>query len=100
MRKDQQEALRRLEEALLEQETPPARDDSDQWLEEFYTEPAHDYTAYNADRTDVDMDVYSREVEAGRRRSGCLVWTAVILTAVLCALIGFLLWKQGVIPWA
>lgn len=99
MRKDQREELRRLEEALLEQERPaPETEEADRWLEDFYTEPVQGYRAYNTDTADVDMDAYSEDVHAGRR-GGCLVWLMVMLTVLLCALVGFLLWKQGVLPW-
>ena len=100
MRKDQQEELRRLEEALLEQEQPAEAEAADEWLEDFYTEPVQDYRAYNTDTADVDMDAYSEDVRAGRRGSGCLVRLMILLTAVLCALVIFLLWKLEVIPWA
>lgn len=99
MRKDQQEELRRLEEALLEQDSAPAREDSDRWLEDFYIAPVPGCKAYNTDRADVDMEDYSAQVHAGKSGRGCLVGLVILLTAVLCALVGFLLWKQGVIPW-
>lgn len=77
MHKDTKEALARLEEALLEDETPELDDeDLDALLEEFLDEDDHDfgdhpqayqnfangYRAYNTDRADLDMDVYSDEV--------------------------------------
>jgi len=102
MRKDQLEELRRLEEALLEQEAPEEddwqeEDDSDEWLEEFYSsEPVH-CDVYNTDEADLDLEEYSRDVHQGNSGGGCLIPILIFLTLVLCALVGFVLWKQGVI---
>ena len=101
MHKDQREELRRLEQALLESELPEEQwqdeDDADQWLEEFYeSEPVH-CQVYNADDTDVDLDAFSEEVQRDHRSGGCLVPLMIFLTLVLCALVGYVLWLQGVI---
>lgn len=101
MRKDQQEELRRLEEALMEMDQPEPEEDADQWLEDFYYVPEEDYAepydVYNTDEADVDLDDYSEDVHGGRQSGGCLVPILLFLTLVLCALVGFVLWKQGVI---
>lgn len=91
MRKQEQEALRRLEQALLEAEQPGevpedelyALDDSWQELSET------NYEIYNTDDTDVDMDDYSEEVYRGRSGSplGALL---MVLTMILLAV--FILW--------
>lgn len=101
MRKDQREELRRLEQALLEPELPEEdwqQDaDTDQWLDDFYSpEPVH-CQVYNADDTDVDLEEFSEEVQRGHRSGGCLLPLMIILTLVLCALVGYVLWLQGVI---
>ncbi len=77
MHKDTREALARLEEALLEDETPELDDEAlDALLEEFlededtdfadhprgYQNFANGYRAYNTDETDEDLDVYSDAV--------------------------------------
>lgn len=101
MRKDQQEELRRLEEALLEaDDREDPEEEADQWLEEFYRQPAEEFDVYNTDDTDVELEEFSETVHQGRQKGGCLVPLIVLLTVVLCLLVGLLLWKQGVIPWA
>lgn len=76
MHKDTKEALARLEEALLVEETPELDDeDLDVLLEEFLEEDeeftdhpagyqnfANGYRAYNSDESDEDLDVYSDAV--------------------------------------
>ena len=76
MHKDTQEALARLEEALLEEAPELNDEDLDALLEEFLEEDdqsfadypqayqnfANGYHAYNADETDEDLDVYSDEL--------------------------------------
>ena len=101
MHKDQREELRRLEEALLAQDAPEEvwqeEDDSDEWLAEFYAGDPVSCDVYNTDDTDIDLDEYSRDVHQGRSGGGCLIPIIIFLTLVLCALVGFVLWKQGVI---
>ena len=61
MRKDQQEELRRLEEALMEMDQPEPEEDADQWLEDFYYVPEEDYAepydVYNTDEAEMCMVV-------------------------------------------
>ena len=100
MSKQQRDELRRLEEALMEDSDLAGFDDFGygQQNSQWQSVSIPDSNGRNTDRTDVDMDAYSEDVHAGRR-GGCLVWLMVMLTALLCALVGFLLWKQGVLPW-
>jgi len=100
MRKKQQDELRRLEEALLEPEAfDEPEEAAEEWLDEFYAESARDYAVHNTDSADVDLDSYSADVYEGRRRSGCLIPVMILLTAVLAALVIYLLHLQGVISW-
>ena len=78
MHKDQQEALRRLEKALLDAEPQEADFDwddpeeaSDQWLEEAYRDDRQIHCdAYNTDSADVDMDSYSQAVLEAPKKKG------------------------------
>ena len=92
MRRKQDEELRRLEQALLE-DIPEAEDipeeDPSEWVDEFYEElpeaPAEQlpdsFTVYNTDRVDVDLDSYSEEVYQGKR-GGCLIPGLITLLAL------------------
>ena len=99
MHKDQRRELERLQEALLEPQEDwlEEEDDSDEWLEEYFESDSVSCDVFNTDDTDVDLDDYSEAVHQGRRSGGCLVPIIVFLTLVLCALVGWLLWKQGVV---
>lgn len=98
MPKDRQEELRRLEKALLEIDQPHQEENPDLWLEDFFDQEDEEvHSVYNTDDTDVDLDEFSEEVHAGGRSGGCLVPIMLLLTLVLCALVGFVLWKLGVI---
>lgn len=91
MRKQEQENLRRLEEALLEAEQPKDFPDEELYvLEDSWQEISDtDYEIYNTDDSDVDMDEYSEEVYRGR--SGSSLWVLLmVLTMVLLAV--FILW--------
>lgn len=93
MRKDQQEELRRLEQALLEADAQEAEDSwevteeqADDWLEEifqeFEEEPV-DCPVYNTDQADVDMESYSEEVRTAEEKGGCAVGVFLILIGIL-----------------
>lgn len=103
MHKDQKEELERLEAALMEMDQPeePEEEDMDQWLEDLFADEEDDcvesYDVYNTDDTDVELEEYSQDVHEGRRGGGCLIPILLFLTLVLCALVGFMLWKMGVI---
>lgn len=83
MRKQEAEALRRLEQALLEDTEPtPPEADSPEWVEDFYEETeGSGFTVQNTDDTDVDPDSYSEAVYAPKR-GGCLVPGLVTLLAL------------------
>ena len=94
MRKDQQEALQRLEQALLEADPPESaehwektEETADTWLEATYRQNRQvRCDAYNTDSTDVDMGHYSSAVmDAPKKKprgrflllillSGLLIW--------------------------
>jgi hypothetical protein len=91
MRKQQQAELRRLEEALMAEEyrEEAAPDIDESWQE--YAD--REYEIYNADDTDVDMDAYSEDVQAGKPRNSAgvlVVLTVVLLAAVIALLLKFL----------
>lgn len=103
MRRAQEKELRRLEEALLEEEYPqeafPA--DSDEmeldWEDyEDYGEYEH-YDVYNTDDVDVDMDAYSEAVHQGKHGSGLSVVITMVAMVALSAGILFLLKYLGVL---
>ena len=91
MRKQQQAELRRLEEALMAEEySEDAAPDPDEIWQEY---AGQDYEIYNTDDTDVDMDAYSDDVQAGKPRNsaGILVMlTVMLLVAVIALLLKFL----------
>lgn len=93
MRKQELEALRRLEAALLEQE--PAEEtavDTEAFLDETWLELSpSDYDIYNTDASDVDMDAYSEEVHRGSQRSPLLSFLIVVSLLLLAAAIWILL---------
>ena len=98
MHKDQRQELERLQEALLETQDPwLEEEDEEEWVEEFYEHESIHCDVYNADDTDVDLDEYSDAVHEGHHSGGCLVPIMIFLTLVLCALVGWFLWKLGVI---
>lgn len=74
MRKDKEDALRRLEEALL------AEDDQEQ-LPLARTGKAR--RIYNSDRTDTDLEDFSEAVRKGRSHVGRWLLIGLILAGVL-----------------
>ena len=80
MFKDTQEALKRLEEELLEEEQNIPTD-TDELLAQLHAELDADVHAYNSDRVDTDVQAFARQVrEPGREKLGGLVALAVLLT--------------------
>lgn len=96
MRRQEEEALRRLEQALLEdnpEEDSPPEEDPLEWVEEFYEDGeslSAGFTVHNTDRTDVDLDSYSEEVYQGKR-GGCLI-PGLVTVLALCVLTAMVLW--------
>lgn len=100
MRKQEQEALRRLEAALMEQERTkeiPMEEDED--LEVIWQELADvdydvDYDIYNTDDTDVDLDDYSEDVHRGSQKNSFLtifmIFSLLLLAVAIFVLIRFL----------
>lgn len=103
MHKDTREALSRLEEALLADETPELDDEElDILLEEFlndgdpsigelpdgYQNFANGYRAYNSDELDADLNVYSDAVleEPEPLPLGLRILTAAVLAAAAMTL--------------
>ena len=119
MRKDTEEALRRLEQELLAEEEPEAMEEEPEETEEeldfgeFLEEPdseepvvyqnysnhygadlrnyATGYKAYNSDRSDTDLETFSEEVHSGKKAS-CL-WLPVLIAVVAAALVLYMLWR-------
>lgn len=99
MRKQEQEALRRLEAALLAQEQPEEETVTDEdFPEELWQEVSGgDYDIYNTDAADVDLDAYSEDVHRGRQSSGFLSLLVAVSILLLVFAIGILLKFLGVI---
>ena len=99
MRKQEQEALRRLESALLEPEEP--QDlllEDDEELESIWQERiANEYDAYNTDVTDVDLDEYSEDVLRGNRNNPFLPVVIILCLLLLAASLLILMRFLGVI---
>ena len=100
MRKQELEALRRLEAALLEQqpkeeEIPVENEDfpDDTWLELV----GSDYESYNTDAADVDLDVYSEDVHRGKRSHPFLSFLIALSLLLLAASIWIFLRFLGVV---
>lgn len=100
MRKQELEALRRLEAALLEQqpkeeEIPVENEDfpDDTWLELV----GSDYESYNTDTADVDLDVYSEDVHRGKTKHPFLSFLIVLCLLLLSASIWIFLRFLGVV---
>ena len=97
MRKQEEEELRRLEKALLED---PDLEESDQeedpldWVEDFYDDIGdtvpQDFTVRNTDDVDVDIEDYSEDVYRAKR-GGCLI-PGLITVLALCVLTAMVLW--------
>ena len=80
MFKDTQEALKRLEEELLEEEQK-IPNDTDELLAQLHAELDADVHAYNSDRVDTDVQEFARRVREPRREKlGGLVAMAILLT--------------------
>lgn len=85
MFRDKEEELRRLEEALLEDDTP----------EEEMPAPQQAYAAYNNDDCDVDLEEYSQEVyEKPKSPYGLWAFLLLLMTALLC-LLGYCILRYG-----
>ena len=106
MRKDQQEELRRLEQALLEADAQEAdtwdvsEEAADDWLEEIFQEFEEDPVdcpVYNTDQADVDMESYSEAVRDVPERGGCAIGVFLALIGVLGAAALWFLKKWGIL---
>ena len=96
MKKQELEALRRLEAALLEQ--PPEEAPTDDAIDDTWVELAgSEYDVYNTDDADVDMETYSEEVHRGSQRTPFLSFLMVVSLLLLAVSIGILLKFLGVI---
>ena len=92
MFRDKNEELKRLEDALLEQDAE----------EESYPEEAEeeipDFEAYNSDITDTDLEEFSNEVLYPPKKKSSMGFFSgllIFLTIVFFALIGYMLLKGG-----
>lgn len=119
MFRDAQEELKRLERELLaeeeEEQTTEEEELAQDALEEILEEEpesamdipedydavrnyngqirnfANNYTAYNADRTDTELESYSREVREGSENRGLAGLSALAL-ALIAGILGVLVW--------
>lgn len=101
MRKQEDEALRRLEAALMEPEYPEETpEDPLEELEQTWREISDvDYAVYNTDEADVDLEAYSQEVCRGRRSSLIPVLITILALGLLAAMLLWLLRCLGVMGW-
>lgn len=103
MRKQEQEALRRLEAALMEQERTeeiPTEEDEDLeviWQELPDVDYDIDYDVYNTDVTDVDLDDYSEDVHRGSQKNSFLTISMIFILLLLAFAIFVLIKFLGVI---
>ena len=120
MYRDRDEELRRLQEQLLEEEEFPDRAEellNDDMLDELLSDSpksgdskvyqnfsngygknlrnyASGYTAYNTDTTDTNLESYSEAVRKPKR-SGSLLWLAVLLLVVTAVVVAWLYLRLG-----
>ena len=122
MFRDTREELERLQAQLLE-ETQEQSDQTQEFLEEedfdallsdtdqgenppVYQNYSNDYgknlrnyatgyQAYNADKTDVDMEQYSQEVLRPQKATGAWLWIVLLLMAAAVGAILWLLFSTG-----
>lgn len=101
MKRDQEEELKRLEEALLAEmpwEEKCQEEDPLDWVEELYEENPISCDIYNTDDTDVDFEEYSQQVHAGRQRNFLPVLLFLISLGALAGAVVLFLRYMGVIP--
>ena len=95
MFRDREKALQALQKQLLEEEAEETTESSDDLPQEVYDEYIPNLHAYNADKTDTELDDYSDAVyDPPRRKNGCLLWFVLLTAAVLLAICWYLA-KQG-----
>ena len=96
MRKRDEKELRRLEQALLEEEA--MQEDSEYIPEsDWQQDDDLDYEIYNTDDTDVDLAEYSEEVYRERSGNGVAVLVTMLCMVIICVLILVLLKYLGVL---
>ena len=97
MFRDQEEALARLEEELLEEDRPEEEEDAGE--EEEYEDFTDDVTIYNADHADLDLNAFSEEVydPTVQKTNRVLAWIFLLLCGIFCVLAWWVLRYKGVI---
>ena len=58
--------------------------------------PAQKVRGENTDRADVELEDYSRQVEAGKRRGSGFLWLLLLVAAAAAI---YLLYRGGVLSW-
>ena len=102
MFRDREEALRKLEEALLEEELlEESLSEQEQELpraDSGYANFANGYRVYNTDRIDTDLEEYSQQVYEGAPKGHSGLWITLLLLFLLGLglLGGWLLRQSGV----
>jgi len=99
MFRDREKALQALQKQLLEEdeeeESKEEFDEDDDLPSEVYDDYTTDLRAYNSDKSDTELDEYSDTVyDQPQRKTGCLLWLSLLITATLLA-ISWYLAKQG-----
>ena len=90
MFKDAEEELERLQDALLSEEQD--EDEVQELIEEEEEEPVlpEDFTSYNADDLDVDLEAFSDELLKKQPRSLTGLATCAVLVTLIT--VGFVVW--------
>ncbi len=104
MFRDNQEELKRLEQALLEEEKTPEevpeqlidwQDTRPEKAAGMYRNFSNGYNAYNTDKTDTDLDEYVQQVQSGNSQNRALVVLASLLGLGIAAVLLYLLLRYG-----
>ena len=97
MGKKQQDELRRLEEALMEESEQENWDSFSRTTQTWQSVSVPDYKGGNTDRTHVDMDAYSEEVYRGKSQNGLGIFLTMLAMVALSACILILMKFLGVL---
>lgn len=94
MFRDTKDALAQLEQALMEEEAAAAAESEDEAIEPAApSQKEPDFHAYNADRTDVDMEEYADRVYHPQSK-GCLPLAIMLTLCVIALVLGWLALKK------
>lgn len=90
MFKDRDEALKQMNEALLEEAEPEELWEEEIWEEDTWEEEIPDEDAYNADPAGEDLDLYSQELSRGPQKG--ITGLALTAMGLMAAILGLLIY--------